>query len=79
MEDIKLIQLMDNSNYVAGLYHNTKGIDNAQDIFDVTFQEAIELEDEDGDFDVQTYVDEKLDEVYGIKRVFVDIVTSDVI
>jgi hypothetical protein len=76
-QDISLIQLMDCENEVVGLYHNTKHTANPQGIIEVIIQEGAELAEKDDDFELMSYVDEKLESIFGIKRVSVELVTTE--
>jgi hypothetical protein len=78
--NLKVIQLTNADGDHAGVYLTERtSLEEIQNDFDVFFEEAIELEDsQDEDWDVHTYVDNKL-ETRGVYRYIAEEVTTEVI
>lgn len=78
-----VIQLMGVDGEPIGLYlTNRTDKEQFQQDFDVVFEEASEMEEEqqsishNEDWDLRTYVDEKLEENYKLVRVYAEEVTT---
>lgn len=76
-----IIQLEDYTGEHSGLYVTDRtDVKEIQTLFDVVGQEAIELEESEGDdWDIHTYIDEKLENGFGIVRVYAETITTNIL
>jgi hypothetical protein len=80
-QNLKIVELRNVDDEAVGLYLTQRDdTEQFQDDFDAVFQEAIEMEDnQDEDWDLRTYVDDKLSEEYNLHREWAEEVTVNII